>query len=184
MVIYTSTSKNADIQQILNLQQKNLPQQLSQEAIITHGFVTVEHDLKLLKLMSTTYPHVIAKHDDKIVGYALVMLPHFADHIEILKPMFHQFKKVVYQNKKITKQRYFVMGQICIDKPFRGKGLFKGLYDRMKKQMQKDFDFVVTEVDKLNTRSLKAHYTIGFKNINEYKSPDGKQWVILLWDWR
>jgi predicted GNAT superfamily acetyltransferase len=111
------------------------------------------------------------------------MLPDFADHIEILKPMFHQFNTVLFQNKKLTKHRYFVMGQICIAKPFRGKGLFRGLYDRMKMQMQKDFDFVVTEVDKLNTRSLKAHYNIGFKNINEYESPDGKQWVILLWDW-
>lgn len=69
MVIYTSKSKNVDFQQILNLQQKNLPKHLSQEELITQGFVTVEHDLKLLKLMSTTYPHVIAKHEDKIVGY-------------------------------------------------------------------------------------------------------------------
>ena len=74
---------------------------MSQEELITQGFVTVEHDLKLLKLMSTTYPHVIAKHEDKVVGYALVMLPDFADHIEILKPMFRQFNKVVFQNKKL-----------------------------------------------------------------------------------
>lgn len=183
MVIYTNSSKNADLQQILNLQQKNLPQLLSQEEIISQGYVTVEHNLKLLKLMGRTYPHIIAKHQDRIVGYALVMLPDCAHYIEILKPMFHQFKKIVFKNKKLTKQGYFVMGQICIAKPFRGKGLFRGLYDRMKRQMQKDFDFVVTEVDKLNTRSLRAHYNIGFKNVNEYVSPDGKQWTILLWDW-
>lgn len=184
MVIYTSTSKNADFQQILNLQKKNLREQLSHEEIITQGFVTVEHDLKMLQLFSNPYPHIIAKNKDEIVGYALVMLPHYANHIEILKPMFHQFKKVFFKNKNLTKHRFFVMGQICIAKPFRGKGIIKGLYDHMKMQMQKDFDFVVTEVDKLNTRSLKAHYNIGFKNINEYKSPDAKQWVILLWDWR
>jgi len=72
------------------------------------------------------------------------------------------------------------MGQICIAKTHRKKGIFRALYKEMIERMSNDFDFIVTEVAHRNSRSLNAHYAIGFKNVKEYSSESGEHWVILL----
>ena len=41
-----------ELEQILDLQQRNLPKNISQEEREKEGFVTVEHDLDLLRAMN------------------------------------------------------------------------------------------------------------------------------------
>lgn len=54
---YGPALSKADLQGILALQQQNLPSALSPEE---QGFVTVRHDLPLLRKMNTPHPHRIA----------------------------------------------------------------------------------------------------------------------------
>jgi hypothetical protein len=183
MITFTTAQNSNDLQQILDLQGQNLPEYISIKEAKTEGFVTVKHDLSLLKAMNKPYPHIIVKKDHNIVGYALVMLPKFSEKIEVLKPMFEQLNMANFKNEKLSNYNYFVMGQICIEKTNRKKGLFTGLYNTMKSSMQNHFDCVVTEVDKNNERSLAAHYKVGFKKLKEYTSRDRKNWILLIWNW-
>ena len=48
------------------------------------------------------------------------------------------------------------------------------------KQMKDHFDFVVTEIDARNQRQINAHTKYGFEIIKEYRSEDGRDWVIVL----
>ncbi len=127
--------------------------------------------------MNDTCAHIIAKHQEKIVGYALCMLKEFKNNVEVLKPMFHQIDNCLESN-----QTYMTMGQICIDKTYRKQGIFRGLYHYMKQQLQSEFDMVITEVDINNTRSVNAHYAIGFKDLKFYNS-NNQEWVLIFWDW-
>ncbi len=77
-------------------------------------------------------------------------------------------------------ETYIVMGQVCIDKTFRKQGVFRGLYNFMKKQLQTEFDMIITEVGVANTRSINAHYAIGFKTIYSYRS-NQQDWNIIYW---
>jgi L-amino acid N-acyltransferase YncA len=165
---------------MLALQQRNLPQNITKAEAQEQGFVTVEHDEDLLWEMNQKYPHTIAMADDKIVGYALVMTQNFKHRIPILLPMFAQIDKLAYQGKSLSAYRYFIMGQVCIDKAFRGKGIFKGLYQAMGEQLKNDFDFIITEVSHRNTRSLRAHEKVGFKTLLDYQSPDGEHWKMII----
>lgn len=126
--------------------------------------------------MNNAFPHTIAIHNNKVIGYALSMLPSFSDEIDILKPMFYEIAKVINVNK------FLVMGQICLEKEYRGKGVFKGLYKKMVKfSKAAGYSKIITEIDSLNTRSLRAHEKIGFKIIKNYKSGT-KNWVIVVLD--
>ncbi|PRX56628.1 GNAT family N-acetyltransferase [Flagellimonas meridianipacifica] len=174
MIVYKQASTPRELEQILTLQQQNLPKSLSQNDMVKDGFLTVEHSLELLKEMNDMSQHIIAVENEKVVGYALSMHPKFAESIDILKPMFHEINKVV---KKRT--NYMVMGQICIAKTHRGQGLFRKLYSNMKTHLPDGFDTIITEVDTKNQRSMNAHRAVGFVELKNYSS-DGKDWSLII----
>lgn len=136
------------------------------------------HDFEILKKMNDRCAHIIAKHQDNVVGYALCMLKEFKDDIEVLKPMFQQIDNCLKSNKT-----YLIMGQICIDKAYRKQGIFRELYNCMRQQLQSEFAMVITEVDLENTRSLNAHCAIGFKDLHFYNS-NNQEWALIFWDWK
>ena len=60
--------------------------------------------------------------------------------------MIQHLDEITYTNKKLSDYNYYVMGQICVDKSFRGKGIFEMLYQKHKELFQDKYDFVVTEI--------------------------------------
>lgn len=175
MIIYTTATTDEELHQILVLQRKNNPQEISSEEKKTEGFVTVQHSFDLLKEMNDASPHVLSKENDIVVGYALCMHPKFRNSIAILKPMFAEIDRVIQPNMS---ENYVVMGQVCIDKVYRGKGVFRKLYSKMQQVIKPEFSTIITEVVTTNTRSLKAHYKIGFKKLSTYKA-NGDYWDLI-----
>ncbi len=173
-IIYCRTTTDRELQEILRLQQKNLIAGLSMEEQKQEGFVTVAHSFDLLKKMGAVCPHIIAKVNEKVIGYTLCMHPRFAGEISLLEPMFREIDKVLPKHTK-----YMVMGQICIDKAYRNKGLFRMLYQKMVQALGTEFEAIVTEVDTNNLRSLKAHHAIGFEHLKTHKS-EGKTWELVV----
>ena len=172
-----------DLQQILALQKANLAEQISETELQQEGFVTVKHDLKLLKALNEPNPHIIAKLGEEVIGYALVMSAEKADTVPVLIPMFEQIEKLTFEGQRLGAGRYVVMGQICIAKAYRGQGLFKALYLHMQACLQAQFPYVITEVSDRNKRSLRAHQKVGFHPLEIYNDPSGERWHLLLWDW-
>lgn len=183
MIQYITATSQDDIQQILDLQWINLSENISSSEAKDQGFVTVHHDIEMLTAMNEKFQHVIAKHEGKVVGYTLVMLPEFGNKIPILTPMFDKINQLTYNDKPLKKASYFVMGQVCIDKNFRGQGVFNGLYQKMKIEMSAHFDCIITEIATRNTRSMRAHKKVGFKTINILPTPE-EEWAIVAWDWK
>jgi len=176
-IVYKSVSSEEELDQILVLQKNNLSEFISQTEKEKEGFVTVKHDFDILDRMNTQQPHIIAKHKDVVVGYTLCMTKNFGSDIEILKPMFTKIDELLDQNIP-----YLVMGQVCIEKAYRGKGIFNGLYQKMKLELQKTYNLLITEVASDNLRSLKAHKNVGFKTLTTYSS-DNILWHIISWNW-
>ncbi len=174
MITYKQAQTDAELNQILVLQQQNLPKNLPESEQLKEGFLTVEHNFELLKKMNEAFPHTIAKDGEQVVGYALSMHPGFEDEVEILKPMIHQINTIVDKTSS-----YIIMGQICVAKTHRGKGVFRGLYQNMQKFTSGSFESIITGVNKKNTRSIKAHSAIGFKELSYYKS-NGKEWALIV----
>jgi len=168
---YTTAKTTDELLQILSLQKINLRASVTAEEMQHEGFVTVSHDLDLLTRMNTAFPHIIAKDNDKVVGYALSMVSSFKNEITVLQPMFQELEELHIQN-------YLAMGQICIAKSHRKQGLFRGLYEAMKKASYPKYEFIITEVDTTNSRSLGAHLAIGFDRICTYHSL-GQDWELI-----
>ena len=183
MIEFTTTNQTTEIQQILDLQYTNLPKNVSAEEAKDQGFVTVHHDFEILSAMNAKYPHVIAKSDDKVIGYTLVMLPEFGNKIPVLVPLFDKINQLSYHGDLLKEVDYFVMGQVCVDKNYRGRGVFGGLYQQMKTEMSPHFKYIITEIATRNTRSMRAHEKVGFETIHIFSTPE-EEWAIVAWDWQ
>ncbi|MCB0523068.1 MAG: hypothetical protein R3A50_06090 [Saprospiraceae bacterium] len=181
-VVFTTVSSQKDISQILDLQAKNLEKSLNEELALAEGFVTVEHAPDVLWRMNLQKPSIIAKYEDNVIAYALIMPRTFVSEVPILKPMFDILYTLKWRNAALGEnEKWFVMGQVCIERNFRGCGVFDGLYTSMADVWASEYDFTVTEVAERNTRSVQAHKRVGFKTIYKYKDNlSGETWLIML----
>lgn len=177
-ILYKRVTTLDELEQIRTLQIQNSSQLISSEEKLEEGFVTVQHTIDLLQKMNSACAHIIAKDNQSVVGFALVMLSGFRNEIKVLSPMFERIDKLVADHKT-----YVVMGQICVAKNYRKQGIFRGLYHFYKAELQHQFDYLITEVAAINPRSMQAHEAAGFKIIATYEE-DGIVWNIIAWDWR
>ncbi|MEJ8840904.1 GNAT family N-acetyltransferase [Lacibacter sp. H375] len=184
MISYSTSNTKEELEGILELQQSNLAQGLTVDEIQSQGFVTVKHSYEVLKKMNDLEKHVIAKDDEAVIGYCLAMTKQSRFEIPVLVPMFDVFDQIVYKEKIISTLHYIVVGQVCVDKAYRGQGIFDNCYAAYKEFYQKKYDLAITEIASSNIRSLQAHKRIGFREIHSYTDPANTEWIVVVWDWR
>jgi L-amino acid N-acyltransferase YncA len=183
VIVYTTASSPSDLEGILSLQQANLAERLSAQDMRQQGFVTVMHSYGQLAALNEVAQHVVAKDAERVVGYLLAMTPAARDLLPVLIPMFMKFDELRFNGKAIADLSYIVVGQACIDRPYRGTGVLERCYTLYRERYAMRYDFAITEIATENPRSLAAHKRIGFNAIGTYKAPDGVDWTIVAWDW-
>ena len=174
---------DAELQQILSLQQENLLTNLSVSDQKDQGFVTLHHTLPLLQQLHQLAPSVIVKDSSRLAGYALTMAPDCRRLVPGLEPMYTLLDTLSYKQEPISGLSYYVMGQVCVDKDYRGQGVFQLLYDFHRECYADRYDMLITEIATRNHRSLRAHEKAGFKIIHIHKD-EMDEWAVVLWDWR
>lgn len=177
------TKSAAELQGILDLQRVNLLAEISEKESADQGFVTVRHSMEQLQLMHSLEPHVIAKDGEKVIGYILAMTKESRDLVPVLVPMFEQFDRLIFGEKLLSDYDYMVIGQICVDKSYRGQGIFDRMYELYRSTFSDRYDFAITEIALSNFRSLKAHQRLGFRTIHEFNDTT-QNWAIVLLDWK
>lgn len=178
----TAVQSRDELKHILALQQKNLRQALSADEMHSQGFVTVQHDLPTLEQMHAMAPSIVARHGETLVAYALTMPREARALAPVLEPMFALFDALEFRGKPLSDYRFYVMGQICIDKAHRGQGLFDRLYHQHRDHFRTQFDLIVTEISARNLRSLRTHERVGFETIHTYRDATD-EWAVVAWDW-
>jgi len=167
--------------QILELQRANLKANLTEEEKSKEGFITVPHLLEELKTMNDKYPHTIATYNGELIGYALSMGPEFRNLMPILVPMFEMID--VEMSNQNRNDSFMIMGQVCIAKGHRGKGVFSGLYHYMRDSFSNKFNVNITEVAVENFRSMRAHEKVGYDIMKVFTDKFGVQWALVEWKW-
>lgn len=178
----TTVTSIKELEQIISLQRTNLIGSVDAQEMKEQGFVTVNHTLEMLQQMHNLAPSIIIKDGENVVAYALVMLRECRTLVPALEPMFDNFDRVEWNGKPLKGQSFYVMGQICVDKAYRGQGLFDKLYQAHKEVYSPRFNIIATEIATRNHRSLRAHERVGFKTITIHKD-ELDEWAVVGWDW-
>jgi len=181
-----ATRTDNDLRQILELQRINAPESIDADELRAQGFVTVRHDLELLRTIAGPWGHIVASPagSTEVVAYALVMLRNYSDRIEVLKPMFRRLETLECLGRPLAESRWYAMGQLCVAKAHRGRRLVEMLYAGHRARMSASFDFMITEIDCSNTRSMRVHARAGCVVIDEFATDDGREWQVVALDLR
>jgi len=182
MLQATIVTTDDEIEQVHRLNVLNYRKNVSPEEKEKEGFVSWEYPVKLLQQLQNIAPHVIVKDGDKVIAYALVATKEAAPFHKDLKMMFDHLATLTYKGKLLNEYNFYCMGQVCIDKAYRGQGVFSMLYQYHKQLYADKFDMMITEIAPSNPRSQKAHEKVGFKTIFNYRDALD-EWNVVVWDW-
>jgi ribosomal protein S18 acetylase RimI-like enzyme len=173
----------SELEAIRALQEENLKKNLTSEQVETQGFVTAEYSIDFLRTLHAESPSVIAKDKDRVVGYALVVLPSVRHQHELLADLFNAIDRIEYNQRLLRDSKYVVVGQLCVAREYRGLGIVQKMYQYYKDSLAQDFDYCITDVAENNPRSLQAHKKSGFQIVATLQY-GGLDWNIILWDWK
>ena len=171
-----------DLIQIKHLNQENLKNNLSQRDRLKYGFLTLEYDIELLLKVNNIEKTIVAKNGNKIVAYAIVINKTAYGLNKLFDDLIDRVNNLKYNKTNLYKIDYALVGQLCISKDYRGKGLVNEIYKFFKKEYSKKYKYLVTDIDERNTRSLNAHLKNKFQIIDNFYWRDS-YWNIILWNW-
>lgn len=179
MVQIKLVSSDDEILQIKELQTKNLRQYISDEEAASQGFLTASYTIEYLKAMNASFPSVIAKDGDQVIGYAMITTPEMREGHDLISDLFNNIDRCSYKEILLKDAKYVVVGQLCVGKDYRGQDLVSRMYDYFANAVKDQYDYMVTDVDCDNHRSLKAHAKAGFEVIDSLVY-GGKRWDIVI----
>ena len=162
-----------DLRGILELQQANVEEVLEPDEVAREGFVTLRHDLELLREMAALGDHVVARDGSRVVGYALFLDLELRPRFPGLEPMMREIEDLTWKGAPLRERRYFVMGQVCVARTHRGSGTFEGLYTKLRDVHADRFELCLTEIAYRNARSRRAHAKVGFELLRRYEHDPG-----------
>ncbi len=167
-----------EIDGLLDLQQQNLKINLTDSEIAQQGFVTFVYTPQDMADMMAEAPQIVVKHNDLIVGYALVVTQRYAATNASLNAVLQLVNTLEYQDRPLKGEAFYFVGQVCVRKGYRGMGIFDKLYAGHRSLLAAQYDYTITEVAVENARSMAAHHRVGFETIHQYN--DGIAWDIIL----
>lgn len=184
MIQIDTARTEADLMGILALQTQNLSRNLPSEVQQAQGFVTLQYTLSQMQQMHKLGPSVIAKDGDRVVGYAITAMPGALAFVPELESLFALLDTVPYEGQMLNMYPYYVVGQVCVDKDYRGQGIFDRLYQKHRAVYSDRFRLFITDISARNTRSLRAHERVGFRAVHSFHEPAAaEEWVVVVWDW-
>lgn len=171
-----------ELKGIKRLHDKNLKKNLTPEQQAEQGFVTFEYDLDFLEAINKVHPSVIAVDQSEVVGYALVVTRESQRLHPLITEFVQHLSRIEYKGQLIDQLSFCLVGQLCVAQSHTGQGLVQRMYHAYREQHSAEFDYLVTDVDAQNVRSLKAHLKTGFEVVGSL-AHQGSRWEVILWDW-
>lgn len=122
------------------------------------GFVTTNITEEQMKVLIEQEDGVtIAKDGDRIAAFALAGSWEYWSEWPFFANMILELPNFSFQGKKLTKENTYQYGPICVDKDYRGTGVFKEVFDASLASMRDRFHLMATFINTINPRSYAAH---------------------------
>lgn len=146
-----------DIPAVYKLQQKYHISTI-EEADKKDGFVTTLFDEEqLTELIQKEGGLAIAVEGDELAGYAMAASWEYWSQWPLFQHMIKDLNNTTYRGEILSTENSYQYGPICIDAKYRGTEVLPGLFDFSRQQMNKRYPILITFINQINGRSLKAH---------------------------
>ncbi len=143
------------------------------------GFLSAEFTPGQVAEMALDPGIIVASDAGSVLGYLCGSRPDFDHRSPVLARMAESFDRVRYEGRPLSSYKAFHYGPVCIDRSRRGRGLLRGLYQALKREVAGRFEVGVAFVARDNPHSLKAHVTgLGMVEVGEFEVK-GRVYAIL-----
>jgi L-amino acid N-acyltransferase YncA len=165
---------------ILALQEANQFDNLTPEQR-RDGFLMARFSAEQLAQMNRDAAIVIAEDGGRLVGYACCAGVEFSRSFPILAAMIATFRRTTYLGNAIADTRACIYGPVCVDRAYRGRGVFRGLIGKVKEELAGQYDVAAAFIAKTNARSLAAHVDgLGMTVVGDFEHNDGTYWTVCF----
>jgi hypothetical protein len=171
----------SDIAKIFKLQSANLYTNLS-EAERTDGFITTPFTTEQIKTLIDRTGVFVADRDNAIAGYIFAGSWTFFSQWAIFPYMVSRFPQLNFQGMPLTTSNTFQYGPVCIDRTWRGTGVFPQLFETMRSHFSSQFPIGITFINQINSRSLAAHkQKLNLEIIDEFEFNGNSYYSLGFW---
>jgi len=172
---------DADVAGVLILQERNLFDSLPPSER-EGGFLSARFSREQFLQMDRDVGVLVAVADRQVVGYLCASGVEFNRQFPLLATMIESYHAVSFQGRTLIDQQTFVYGPVCVDRDHRGRGVLRGLFRALIREICGRFDTGVAFVAEENARSLTAHVDgLGMHDVGEFEFK-GKRYRILAFD--
>jgi hypothetical protein len=166
----------ADLPAIVALQDANLrasanppPQGFLSARLSEDQFLAMDRDLAV----------IVAMQDGEVCGYVCAARNELSGRIPIVAAMLAALPGMSFLGRSLASQRTFVYGPVCVAAAWRGRGVLRGMYDALRREIAGDYDAGVLFVAKDNPHSLHAHADgLGMTLVGDFQF-DARTYCIL-----
>ena len=158
-----------DIHKVSALQTKYHVNTISEEDR-PDGFVTtVFTDEQFKELIEKENGLAIACDGDRVVGYAMAASWDYWSKWPLFQHMIADLPTIKYLGQVLSVENSYQYGPIAIHKDYRGTLVLANLYEFSRLQMKERYPIMITFVNKINPRSIRAHEKLGLDMIKEFQ---------------
>ena len=146
-----------DAKGILSLLKANHVSSLTEEEQ-KEGFVTTYFtDEQMETLIEKEKGVIIAVDNDKVVAFATAAPWSFWAQWPLFTYMIEHLAEYSLEDVTLTEENSYQYGPVCVDKAYRGTGLFQKVFYASLESMEARFPIMATFINQINPRSYAAH---------------------------
>lgn len=178
---YRRASTDEDFQKIFELQNKNLFNNLSIEEKQS-GFLSAAFTISQLKEINKSLCIMTCFDNSKLVGYSCAATVEYYKDVPLIAAMANQFNKISYKDKFISTYSPFISGPACVDKDYRGHGIYHHLINHLTEyllNLSTPPDLRVLLVSPANQKSISVQIKMGLDIVGEFEFEQKKFLIIV-----
>ena len=155
MVITQATVK--DMEGVMALLKANHVSNMTEEEK-KNGFVTTNMTVEqMTRLIENEDGVTVAKDGEKVVAFALAASWDYWEEWPLFQYMIELLPQTEYNGEMLSVENSYQYGPVCVDKDYRGQGIFEQVFFASLANMEKRCPYMMTFVNKVNPRTYAAH---------------------------
>ncbi len=152
-----ATAKMTDLEGVMDLHKRYHISSINPDDK-ADGFVTTNFTPEQLQaLVEKECGITIAKDGGRIISYAMAASWQFWSEWPLFAHMIQKLPEHFLEGQGLTVDNSYQYGPICVDKSYRGSGVFEKVFNASLDSMAGRYPIMVTFINQINPRSYKAH---------------------------
>ena len=144
------------------------------------GFLSAEFTYAQIAAMAADLGIMVAcDSKESVLAYVCGSPRDFNHQSPVVAKMLDSFATAEFEGRPLNSYKTFIYGPVCIRSAHRGRGLLRGLYEQLTREVAGTFEVGVAFVARSNPHSLRAHVAgLGMTEVGDFEV-NGNVYVTL-----